>query len=65
MLGPEEWHHVGELAAELRERGLTVPLTDLTIAVSAVAASAALWTQDSDFERVAEILPDLQRYRPQ
>ena len=63
-LGRNEWYRIGEVAAALRERGMTVPLTDVEIAVSAVAAPAALWSGDTDFERVAQVLPELQRYRP-
>jgi predicted nucleic acid-binding protein len=47
------WQSVGLLAAELRDRGQIVPLTDLEIAVAAHAANATLWTTDHDFERLA------------
>jgi predicted nucleic acid-binding protein len=57
------WRRVGEIAAALGERGATVPLTDVEIAVAAVASDAALWSRDSDFERIAQVLPDLKRYR--
>jgi predicted nucleic acid-binding protein len=43
--------------AELRDRGLHVPLTDVEIAVAAEAANASLWTRDSDFQRIADVLP--------
>ena len=48
-----EWIAAGELAAKLRAGGETVPLTDVTIAVAAVAAGAELLSADSDFERIA------------
>jgi predicted nucleic acid-binding protein len=54
------WQSVGLLSAELRDRGQTLPLTDLEIAVAAHAAGAALWTADHDFERVAAILDGFQ-----
>lgn len=60
----KEWLRVGEVAAALRERGLTVALTDVEIAVSAASAGAGLWTRDSDFERISRVLPELQRYQP-
>jgi predicted nucleic acid-binding protein len=63
-LGRGEWRRVGEIAAVLRDRGMPVPLTDLEIAVSAVTAGAHVWTSDRDFERIAPILSDLQRYQP-
>jgi len=59
------WRRVGEAAGDLRRKGATVPLTDVAIAVAAVGAEAALWTEDTDFERVSEVLPDLELYRPQ
>jgi predicted nucleic acid-binding protein len=48
----------------VRERGASVPLTDIQIAVSAVAASAELWTRDADFERVSTVLSALRRFQP-
>lgn len=59
----DSWSRVGAVAAALRERGGTVPLTDIEIAVAAVEAGAELWTRDSDFDRVRTALPDL-RVRP-
>lgn len=55
-LDAEEWHLVGATAAKLRATGLTVGLTDVTIAVAAAGAGAALWTLDADFTRVATVL---------
>ena len=65
-LGRSEWLAVGRLAAELRMGGATVPLTDVEIAVAAIAAEAELATSDSDFDRIAAadsrlILADLGR----
>src|SRR5258708_5599927 len=53
------WQSIGLLAAELRDHGQVVPLTDIEIAVASRAANAALWTSDRDFERVAEHLEGL------
>jgi predicted nucleic acid-binding protein len=53
------WQSVGLLAAELRDHGEVVPLTDLEIAISACEASATLWSADRHFERVAAHLPSL------
>jgi len=61
-LGPAEWRLVGSSAGLLRDHGLTVALTDIEIAVSATAARFSVWTRDSDFRRVATILPDLKLY---
>ena len=53
------WLSVGLLAAELRDRGEVLPLTDLQIAVAAHANNAALWTADHHFERLAPLLNGL------
>ena len=62
-LGRDAWAQAGELARELRSAGTTVPLLDVLIAIAAVRAEASLWTRDTDFERVAGILPDLRLRR--
>ena len=61
-LGREQWHQVGETAAKLRELGQTVPLTDAAIAVAASASNALLWSDDSDFDRIEQVLTGLDRY---
>ena len=63
-LGPAQWQKVGETAARLRERGETVALTDVEIAVAAADSAARLWTRDSDFKRVRAVLPALQLFDP-
>ncbi|MDA8071544.1 MAG: PIN domain-containing protein [Actinomycetota bacterium] len=63
-LGLVQWQGVGETAARLRERGETVALTDVEIAVAAVDSAARLWTRDSDFERLRGVLPALQFFDP-
>jgi predicted nucleic acid-binding protein len=55
-LDQRAWQSVGLLAAQLRERGEIVALTDLEIAVAAHRSGGALWTADRDFERVAPLL---------
>ena len=62
-LGREQWREVGEAAAKLRERGQTVPLTDVEIAVAARAAEARLWSDDTDFDRIEAVVPGLKRFR--
>ncbi|HEY8692987.1 MAG TPA: PIN domain-containing protein [Chloroflexota bacterium] len=62
--GRAEWRRSGYVAAALREQGATVALTDVEIAVAAEAAGAALWTFDSDFERVAQLVPMLRLFQP-
>jgi predicted nucleic acid-binding protein len=59
-----EWRLAGDVAATLRQKGETVPLTDIMIAVAAAAAGAAVWTQDTDFGRIARALPTLSLSEP-
>jgi predicted nucleic acid-binding protein len=56
------WREIGALARRLRQTGQTVPLTDLMIAVAAAHAGYALWSFDSDFERIAPALDELALY---
>jgi len=63
-LGQVQWQSVGETAARLRERGQSVALTDVQIAIAAVDSSSRLWTRDSDFERIRAVLPALEFFNP-
>jgi predicted nucleic acid-binding protein len=53
------WQSVGLLAAELRDHGQTLPLTDLEIAVAAHGSGAELWTSDRDFDRIGPLVEGL------
>ena len=61
-LGPSEWRQVGTVAARLRREGRALPLTDLVIAVAALRGGHFLWSFDSDFERLAGVLAELELY---
>jgi predicted nucleic acid-binding protein len=63
-LDHSSWQEVGALARRLRQRGQTLPLTDLVIAVAAARAGYALWSLDADFDRIAAALDGLALYRP-
>lgn len=58
------WQDAGAAARRLRSSGQTLPLTDLAIAAAAAHAGYALWSLDSDFERIAPALDGLELYRP-
>jgi predicted nucleic acid-binding protein len=58
-LGRPEWQRAGELVASLRGAGMSVPLTDIEIAVVALAAEATVWTADADFRRIAQVADEL------
>jgi hypothetical protein len=64
-LDVEGWLKVGEAAAALRAEGVSLPLTDLTIAAAALRGGHALWSHDSDFERIETVLDGLRLYSPQ
>jgi predicted nucleic acid-binding protein len=57
------WRDVGEVAARLRQEGQKLPLTDVAIAMAAAQVGHALWSFDSDFERVRSALPALELHR--
>ena len=50
------WQIVGLLAAELRDLGEALPLTNLEIAIAAHTSSALLWTADQNFSRLEPLL---------
>ena len=55
------WRQAGAIARQLRGGGETLPLTDLAIAVAAARTGYALWSIDTDFERIAAVLDALVR----
>lgn len=59
-LGRDEWIAAGELARSLRAAGRTVPLTDVEIAVAAIAGQATLLSTGTDFGRIAAVEPRLE-----
>jgi predicted nucleic acid-binding protein len=60
QLDQAAWHEVGAAAGRLRRSGQTLALTDLAIAVAAQRAGFALWSFDSDFERITAVLEGLE-----
>lgn len=55
----DTWSRAGSLSGELRQKGLTIPLTDLIIAVLAMEYDAEVFTTDPHFAKV----PGLKLYR--
>ncbi|MBI5584768.1 MAG: PIN domain-containing protein [Deltaproteobacteria bacterium] len=49
------WQKAGNLSAELRRRGLTISLSDLIVAATALGAGAEVFTRDPHFEKVPEL----------
>lgn len=60
----QAWREVGQAARRLRQTGEPLPLTDIAIAVAAARAGHALWGLDTDFERIRNVLDDLELYEP-
>jgi len=58
------WRRVGEPEGDLLGRGHRIPLTAVAIAVTAVDGRASLWSRDTRFALVAELLPELHRFEP-
>ncbi len=56
------WREAGVVAGSLRRSGRAVPLTDVVIAVSARRARSVLWTRNTGFDRIVEVLPALELY---
>lgn len=63
-LRPADWREMGTTAQRLRRGGQTLPLTDLAIAAAAARGGHALWSFDSDFERIRPALDGLELYEP-
>ena len=57
----QSWAAVGQIAAQLRGSGRTIPLTDIAIAALAIEAGHELFSLDGHFARV----PALRLYTPQ
>ena len=49
------WIKAGEIGAELNQKGITVPLTDLLIAALAVKHKCEIFTTDKHFSYLPEI----------
>jgi predicted nucleic acid-binding protein len=54
---PDAWPRVGEARFALARRGTQAALIDVLIALTAAEASHALLTRDSDFRRIATVVP--------
>jgi len=51
------WLSSGELAAAMRAKGVTVPLSDCFIAITAVDTKSELITADRHFEEISHFIP--------
>lgn len=53
--GYDEWVKAGSIAFDLRKKGITIPLTDIVIAVAAQKCSARIYTRDAHFQKISGI----------
>lgn len=47
-----DWIKAGEMAFELRRKGITIPLSDIIIAAVAIRIGAEIYTRDQHFEKI-------------
>ena len=55
--GEEDWMTLGGTGSELRSKGVSVPLTDLIIALLALRHSSTILHRDRHFDLMARHLP--------
>ncbi len=55
----DTWILAGELSGNLKQQGISVPLTDLILAALALENDSELYTLDSHFNRI----PELKRFK--
>ncbi len=52
----EVWQHAGEVSATLRKKGLTIPLSDILIASTAIIEGYEVFTIDPRFEKIPGLI---------
>lgn len=57
---PDLWEAAGDLAQGLKQRGQTLPMSDILIAAIAIKYKLSLFTIDAHFDSI----PDVKRYIP-
>lgn len=50
-----DWIKAGEMAFELRRKGITIPLSDIIIAAVAIRIGAKIYTRDQHFKKIADV----------
>ena len=54
-----QWEKAGEIAALLRKKGITLPLTDIAIAANAIGNRAIVMALDTHFQQIPELSLEL------
>ena len=63
VLTPEaSWEAIGDYAALIRSRGISVGIPDVILATLALQNGCELWTRDRDFLLIQTALPALQLF---
>jgi len=57
------WDEIGDVQAQLRASGVTVPLADAVLTTIALAINEEVWARDIHFPKVQQVLPALKLYR--
>jgi predicted nucleic acid-binding protein len=56
------WDEIGNVQAQLRAAGVTVPLVDAVLATVALSLDVELWARDADFRHIQRVLPTLKLF---
>ncbi len=57
------WDDIGNIRAELRANGITVPLADVVLSAVAISLDIEVWARDADFLNMQKVLTTLKLYR--
>lgn len=57
------WDEVGDLLSKLRSKGVSVPFTDVVVAMVAIDADLELWTRDKQFALIQSVEPKLKLFQ--
>lgn len=58
------WEQVGDLSSQLRQRGITLPLSDIAIASNAIRNDAMVMTMDTHFQQIPGLSMELWTQEP-
>ncbi len=56
------WNDIGNIQAELRSNGVTVPLADVVLSAVTMSLDVEIWTRDTDFINMQKVLTALKLY---
>jgi predicted nucleic acid-binding protein len=57
------WDEIGDVQAQLRTSGVTVPLVDAVLATVAISLDVEVWARDIQFNTIQGVMPALKLYR--